>query len=175
MKVRVGFVSNSSTSSYICDICKEVSAGRDLSIKDAGMCCCVKGHVFCEEHALYPHHDFYKYFEEINEEKLKDVINCLKRLFPASFILEKFGGDDFSKESVSALLEHYNINIQEFLPSRFCPICMLKKIPDSELLNFMLKEYNLKKKDVAKRIEKEFKTYKEFKEYIGEKIKNEKT
>ena len=40
MKIRNGFVSNSSTSSFICNICGEVEAGMDLSLSDVEMECC---------------------------------------------------------------------------------------------------------------------------------------
>lgn len=46
MKVRNGFVSNSSTSSFVCDVCGEVEADRDLCISDAGMVQCKNGHTF---------------------------------------------------------------------------------------------------------------------------------
>ena len=46
MKIRNGFVSNSSTSSFICDICGGVEAGMDLSLSDAEMCQCKNSHCF---------------------------------------------------------------------------------------------------------------------------------
>lgn len=52
MKVRNGFVTNSSSSSYTCLICGEVASGRDLGLDDAEMYECKNGHVFCESHAL---------------------------------------------------------------------------------------------------------------------------
>ena len=44
MKVRTGFVSNSSTSSYVCEICGDVEAGRDLSLSDTDMVECLRAH-----------------------------------------------------------------------------------------------------------------------------------
>ena len=52
MKVSSGFVSNSSTSSFICQICGEEAVGRDLSLYDADMFCCENGHTMCQEHAI---------------------------------------------------------------------------------------------------------------------------
>lgn len=52
MKIRVGFVSNSSSSSYICDVCNEEVSGWDMGLSEAEMYQCVGGHTFCQEHAL---------------------------------------------------------------------------------------------------------------------------
>lgn len=49
MKIRNGFVSNSSSSSFICDITGEEVQGWDLCLEDAGMYQCVNDHYFMEE------------------------------------------------------------------------------------------------------------------------------
>lgn len=52
MKVRKFFVSNSSSSSWVCDVCGREEIGMDLSLGDIGMVDCVNGHTFCEEEML---------------------------------------------------------------------------------------------------------------------------
>jgi hypothetical protein len=52
MKIRSGFVSNSSSSSFTCDVCGRTESGWDASLREFGMVECVKGHIFCEEHLL---------------------------------------------------------------------------------------------------------------------------
>jgi len=49
MKIRKGFVSNSSSSSFICDVSGEEHQGMDIGLEDAGMYCCTEGHYFLEE------------------------------------------------------------------------------------------------------------------------------
>lgn len=46
MKSRNGFVSNSSSSSFMCLSCGEIESGMDLCLSDAGMMECVHGHIF---------------------------------------------------------------------------------------------------------------------------------
>ena len=46
MKLRKGFVSNSSSSSFVCDICGGIESGWDLSYSDVDMTECSKGHCF---------------------------------------------------------------------------------------------------------------------------------
>ena len=71
MKYRKDFVTNSSSSSYICEICGETAHGMDLSIRDAEMCECVNGHIFCNEHSLE---------RPSKEEMIKDILSRLSAL-----------------------------------------------------------------------------------------------
>jgi len=52
MKRRYGFVSNSSSSSFICEVCGEEICGMDICFEDWGFCECVEEHVFCQEHII---------------------------------------------------------------------------------------------------------------------------
>jgi len=52
VKVRNGFVSNSSSSSFICDVCGSVKSGWNLSLQDADMIECANGHTVCTSHLL---------------------------------------------------------------------------------------------------------------------------
>jgi hypothetical protein len=63
MKIRMGFVSNSSTSTFICDICGGTEAGMDLCLSDCDMSRCENGHI---------------YHNDCNKTKIssEDDINC---------------------------------------------------------------------------------------------------
>ncbi len=50
MKIRTGFVSNSSTSSFVCDVCGAKEGGYDLGLSDVGWSECVNGHIVCDDH-----------------------------------------------------------------------------------------------------------------------------
>jgi hypothetical protein len=52
MKIRRGFVSNSSSSSFICDVCNSVESGMDLCLSDIDWVECENGHTFCSGHLL---------------------------------------------------------------------------------------------------------------------------
>ena len=52
MKIRKGFVSNSSSSSFVCDVCGEDTSGMNMTLEEAEMVYCKNGHVFCEGHLI---------------------------------------------------------------------------------------------------------------------------
>ena len=65
----MGFVSNSSSSSFLCEVCGEIESGMDLCLGDAGYCECADGHVFCGGHKL-------EKVKEEKEEKVKEKKPC---------------------------------------------------------------------------------------------------
>ncbi|MFA5670633.1 MAG: hypothetical protein WCY37_03555 [Candidatus Dojkabacteria bacterium] len=67
MKIRAGFVSNSSSSSFVCEICGEIGSGWDASPADVGMIECKNGHVFCVEHALDCDENGNRPYSEVDE------------------------------------------------------------------------------------------------------------
>lgn len=52
MKVRNGFVSNSSSSSFVCEICHNADTIYDGGLSEINMCECQKGHIICLDHLL---------------------------------------------------------------------------------------------------------------------------
>ena len=52
MKFRKGFVTNSSSSSFICQVCGNVESGYDMSYYEAGYVQCENGHEFCVDHLI---------------------------------------------------------------------------------------------------------------------------
>ena len=69
LKYRKSFVTNSSSSSYICDICGRVESGWDIGLDEADMFECVNGHVFCCDEALIQYDDREKLIKLILEHE----------------------------------------------------------------------------------------------------------
>lgn len=80
MKVRTGFVSNSSSSSFICDFCGREDSGFDMCIDDAEMFECEHGHTFCESEILTP-----------NGETWEDAYNKLEEDNPDGYYEYRYG------------------------------------------------------------------------------------
>lgn len=76
MKIRQGFVSNSSSSSFICDVCNETYSGYDLSFRDCEIMECENGHIVCLEHLDV---------EVLDSEEFREEYGDDSRCVPAKF------------------------------------------------------------------------------------------
>lgn len=84
MKLRKGFVSNSSSSSFVCDFCGSVESGYDACLSDFDMSMCEHGHTFCNDHTLNSFSDadtqeIYEYILNNYEVNLKSYKETLKK------------------------------------------------------------------------------------------------
>ena len=144
MKYRKGFVTNSSSSSYICEVCGSVEGGYDIGLSDVDMVECEYGHTFCNCHLITPNK--------------KQKLNYLKKKSKKSFTIPL---DTISEEKLDELLEEVGISedndydIYEY-PSLFCPLCNLEHISDEMKLSYLLKAVNKKETDLAKEILSQF-------------------
>lgn len=135
MKTRIGFVSNSSSSSYICGVCGNKESGWDLCLDDAGMVECVNGHTFCTDHRICAKND---------ESKCDDC--------------------DHDKECDACEEEFDNDDGESFydLPESQCPLCQFHAITDDDLAKWLLKQAGKSRKDVLKELKAQFPDYNTF-------------
>jgi len=143
-KIRMGFVSNSSSSSFVCVICGEEQSGMDLCLSDTEFCECKNGHLFCKEHLIK---------DIINErgetETVFDNYGC---------ITEEFGNS-----------ESYTKDYDEFpyeVPIIHCPVCQFQKADDNDIVWYFLINADFTKKEWATMIKDQFKTYEEFTKWL---------
>ncbi len=78
MKIRAGFVSNSSSSSYICEVCGDTFEAWDEGFSRFNLVMCRDNdHLFCECHRINPTLDgTYTMYEEEGEDDRIDSIHC---------------------------------------------------------------------------------------------------
>jgi hypothetical protein len=161
MKIRQGFVSNSSSSSFICCICNEEVSGWDYCLEDAQMYSCENGHTFCESH-----------MDEISIiEKAKSTLELMKECEDNEKHDELLNlinlGDESKIEDFLSNNDDYEFRSE--LPSKFCPICSFKVLIDEDIVEYLKKDTSIKQSEAFAEIKKENKRRKKLypSEYIA--------
>ena len=177
MKYRLDLVTNSSSSSYTCDICGENICGMNISLHDGEMYQCEEGHIFCEEYmSKNPDHNLKEvilekiqskieyYQQKINEYPENE--NYIEWLEDKKQKLEYVGQLDNQNEELDDLKSDYGIRCE--LPTSYCPICSFEVISKSELTNYLEKLYKVPRIEVFNEIRRENKRRKKLydSEYI---------
>jgi hypothetical protein len=166
-KFRLSFVTNSSSSSFICSVCGTVEAGMDMSMSEAGMYECVSGHTFCESHIKGEMNEL-----EVCEKLIKDQIKYWEESSSSSkdeYIkecqedLDKLR--DLDKYALEDLMDKYEVRYNT--PKKFCPICNLSSIPDDIFIQYLLKKYESNKSAIKDEIVKRFGSIDELKVYVS--------
>jgi hypothetical protein len=118
MKVRSGFVSNSSSSSFICDACGENVSGWDMGLSEAEMRECEGGHTYCISHETT---DWLP--KSVNERR-----DALVRYYSHDKqYIEKF--NICLEEEIEEAYENNRYDIELYgAPSEQCPCCNLSNI-----------------------------------------------
>ena len=138
MKIRNGFVSNSSTSSFICTICDTIYMlmDGDPSSEPYHLCTCENGHGFCREHILYPDggeiQAIRKYVLENVNQGNAEILEKEKALEDIEF--KKFIKEyEDSTHGISLFDEFYYKKI----PTNLCPFCSFEEIDMNEITNYL--------------------------------------
>lgn len=160
MKIRKDFVTNSSSSSYICNVCGREESGYDLDFRDFEFVQCENGHLFCTEHINLNKKDIIEYL------KLKDVSN-------------KEINEIFENIKTNQLLETldkwYTDNEDEDIfynfPSELCPICQMKECSFDDINDYKNVLLGKSNKEIFKLAKEKFKTYKEFHDFLESELK----
>lgn len=152
MKYRKSFVTNSSSSSYICDICGEEASGWDLSLSEAEMYECENGHTFCESHIQ----------KVINKEILIDFL----RKNGVSEDLEEWNfeeGTTLTSLDLDDLMMMANdFDFRYECLESFCPICSFEKFLDSDLLKYIQKYKGINLDEIKNEVKNKYNSYSSF-------------
>lgn len=160
MKLRQGFVSNSSSSSFTCDVCGCTESGWDACPSDFDWDEFSCGHISCCGTS------------EISEEDWRDAAEKdLKKMLERPYYKD-------SKERSRKIQE--TLSIEDFYefkdacsyyeisnPQAACPVCNLSSIDDSNILAYVLHKNSQKREDVIKEIKNSFDTLEDLRDHIG--------
>lgn len=144
MKFRKDFVTNSSSSSYICEICGAVESGWDISLVECEMFECENGHVLCLEHMLNPSRE-----EQINEILKNDYWNKETREYDIKYTREELEAMDDD--------ELFNLVIGDIysVPECLCPICQFEEYSSDDMARYLFTKYGVPKDEVFAEIKKQ--------------------
>ena len=175
MKIRNGFVSNSSSSSFICDICQEDYSGYDVDYSECEICECENGHSMCWQHLTNENRKILNEFDELDWMKLSPEV--------AAGILWSIGQYTIkqdhhiqSKQQLMTMtieqldelrsklgeLEYYEL--LHDLPAELCPICGFDDLILSDIAAFLMFTNDLTQTDIKAVLKKEFGSYSKFAE-----------
>ena len=148
MKFRKDFVTNSSSSSYVCEICGRTESGWDLGLSECEMMECVNGHIFCCDEALEM---------STKEEMIKMILeNGWNNRWDSG--IQDYR--DYTEEEISAMDE--DIIFDEWItdggyyevPECLCPICQFIEYSEYDLSAYLLKEYGISRDEVFAEVKK---------------------
>ena len=177
MKIRTGFVSNSSSSSYICEICGSVMEDDD------DMVTCEREHTFCIyhlKHALFSKEIVSAYVarsESLPDDSKQELIRLIRAVDLSTFnqLRESLysESDNPTLHQIDVLLDDLGYNVErwhlrEDLPPEYCPICNLEVITDSDLINYFTASTRMSRNDVIAAVRRRFKDYETFQKYLIE-------
>jgi hypothetical protein len=167
MKKRFGFVSNSSSSSFMCDLTYATEGGYDASAVDCGMAECVNGHTVVEGLLLpepsfdlnklvdefVEYHSRFSYRDQVTKEDLREA---MKEVSDYSEFIERIQSD-FDEEYGDYLY-----------PAHRCPICMMKDLPAHQMFEYLLKKLDKDRQTVVSEIQFEFNgNIKDFEKFVS--------
>ena len=175
LKIRLGFVSNSSSSSFVCEVCGATESGMDTSASDFGYVECENGHLLCEEELLENAKSLQEVYSETHDED-EDYDEKIESFRDDSC----YGGDVYSEEfcpicqfMVSSkpeiqkyLKKKYNISEDEVFAEIKKQNARRKRLYNNEYVNYVYAKFNIQEKDLLNQLKEEFGSYKKFVESL---------
>jgi len=128
MKTREGFVSNSSTSSFICHVCGEKFTGMDACPSEFDCLECPNGHIMCSEHLDSPLEPVF--MDGCEHEFDRETI----KFCPECGAAAKIEDDEFSMAVGN------------------CPVCQFKIYAESEMAKYLEKTRGVNRDEVFAKI-----------------------
>ena len=172
MRIRTGFVSNSSSSSFICDICGEDYSGWEAGLDDAEMMECTEGHTICDSEIIeflskYPDGKSLrlKLKALVNKHKAGDKYDMVPSLLEKINDIDSLLDEDFFYE-LTNYLSDCDCDFRYAIPPFLCPICMLNHIESETILKYISVKFNIDVKEIEAEIRENYTTLQQLNDKI---------
>jgi len=145
MKVRYGFVSNSSSTSFICEVCNRTEVGWDSgSVTDYDMVTCINEHTFCTEHL-------------VADQKVKPSREVPESACPICSYIDMSYCDikRYFLQTTPYTIEEVFVGIKAINKRR-------KKVYDNEYVEYVLKAKNITSDDLLNELKNKYPKYPDF-------------
>jgi hypothetical protein len=145
-KIRLGFVSNSSSSSFVCEVCGTTESGMDASASDFDMAECQNGHTYCLSHRA-----------EFDPNKISndDWLGIIEDFLDPKWYKEE---NAQAKELLAAGKHHEILDLMEENSSEspwfLCPICTMTVISEGDMKSYLKKITGVTESEVFEEIKK---------------------
>lgn len=136
-KFRNGFVSNSSSSSFVCDLCGYKTGGWDMCLSEAEMFECENEHILCDEHMLQPTQEWFnEYIYKIKESRKisdKDFNEWVKE--------QQIDLNNVTKDDIRELDYKFGYNevFRYGVPECLCPLCNFEELSMEDAKGYLKK------------------------------------
>ena len=161
MKIRNGFVSNSSSSSFTCDVCGTTESGMDANVRDFDMESCVNGHTFCNDHNTESVSSTPKQYRDSIKKQIEQCTWLSKERIQSDISEMEMVPDD-------EIEDYYNDNYgSDGVPECQCPICSFKALDKDDGFKYLKKKFSTGDTEILESVRVNFKTYGDFKNFLS--------
>jgi hypothetical protein len=170
MKVRLDFVTNSSSSSFVCAFCGQDVSGWDMCLSEAEMYECENGHTFCKSHVLDDIRKKEWLRRRLNEnlefydKRSKSALDTWERRQVAQDKKSLADLDGMDEGEIEELAEEWEWGSQ--LGEEACPICQFHTVTTRDVARYLKKKHGVEDDSLRLNLKEEFGSYKAFREYL---------